>query len=74
MVLQKQFVDRYVTDDKNMFLERVPLGSAAGDGNMGVYRHEGFWQCMDNQREYQLLNDLWKSRKAPWTKYWQRSK
>ena len=43
---------------------------AAADGEMTVYRHEGFWQCMDNQREYWKLNDLWSRGDAPWTKYW----
>ena len=74
MVIQKEFIGQYLTDDPKMFLERTPLGSAAANGDMGVYRHDGFWQCMDNQREYQLLNDLWKKRKAPWTKYWTRKK
>jgi CDP-glucose 4,6-dehydratase len=27
---------------------------------MAAYTHEGFWQCMDTPREYQLLNDLWR--------------
>jgi len=30
------------------------------------YQHKGFWQCMDNLREKQLLEDLWNSKKAPW--------
>jgi glucose-1-phosphate cytidylyltransferase len=70
MVMKKEFVSEYLTDDENMFLERTPLQGVVSDGKMGVYRHEGFWQCMDNQREYMLLNELWNKRKAPWTKYW----
>ena len=70
MVVKKEFLARYVTDDENMFFERVPMSNAAADGNMGVYRHDGFWQCMDNQREYNMLNDMWNRKKAPWTKYW----
>jgi glucose-1-phosphate cytidylyltransferase len=30
------------------------------------YKHNGFWQCMDNLREKQLLERLWESKKAPW--------
>lgn len=30
------------------------------------YKHNGFWQCMDNLREKQLLESLWNSNKAPW--------
>ena len=70
MVVDRQFVTNYLTDDRQMYLERVPFQQVSADGNMGVYRHEGFWQCMDNQREYLLLNELWNSGKAPWIKYW----
>ena len=70
MVIKKDFVSNYLTADKNVFLERAPLQSAANNGEMGVYRHEGFWQCMDNQREYIMLNELWNSGRAPWKKYW----
>jgi len=37
---------------------------------MRAFRHEGFWQCMDNPREYELLNRLWAAGNAPWTKFW----
>ena len=37
---------------------------------MTVYRHEAFWQCMDNPREYQMLNQLWSKGNAPWTTHW----
>ncbi len=46
------------------------LAGLAEDGELMSYRHEGFWQCMDTPREYQLLNDLWATGKAPW-KVWQ---
>jgi glucose-1-phosphate cytidylyltransferase len=31
-----------------------------------VYRHDGFWQCMDIFRDVQMLEHLWQSGKAPW--------
>ena len=31
-----------------------------------AYRHEGFWQCMDNLRDRELLERLWASGNAPW--------
>ena len=70
MVMKKDFVSKYLTGDKNISLERAPLQTAAENGQMGVFRHEGFWQCMDNQREYVMLNELWNSGNAPWTEYW----
>lgn len=51
-----------------MFFEQKPMHSAAAQGEMTVYKHEGFWQCMDTPREHALLNDLWKSGAAPWKK------
>jgi glucose-1-phosphate cytidylyltransferase len=31
-----------------------------------VYRHDGFWQCMDTPRDWELLDHLAKQAKAPW--------
>ncbi len=33
------------------------------------YLHKGFWQCMDNKREMDLLNRLIDLGKAPWMKW-----
>ena len=41
----------------------------AQEGNLAMYKHDGFWQCMDTYRDYLLLTELWKSGKAPW-KVW----
>ena len=35
------------------------------------YIHEGFWQCMDNIREKNLLEGLLANGTAPWKK-WER--
>lgn len=70
MVVSKGFVRSYLTKSKTMFFEQRPMNRAAADGQMTVYRHEGFWQCMDTPREYELLNRLWKQGKAPWKKIW----
>jgi glucose-1-phosphate cytidylyltransferase len=54
----------YVVNDGS--LELTPLVSLARDGELGAYRHNGFWQPMDTFREATLLNDLWNSGAAPW--------
>ena len=59
----------YLTDDPGCVLEREPLERLATDGQLSVYRHDGFWQCMDTYRDYQLLNQLWASGGAEW-KQW----
>ncbi len=70
MVLNREFLSKYIPPDQDIFFEQAPMNDAVADGQMSVFCHEGFWQCMDTPREYQLLNDLWKSGNAPWTKYW----
>lgn len=70
MTLEKQFVSRYLAGGDDLVLEQAPMRQAMEDNQMGSYAHEGFWQCMDTQREYQLLNDLWRSGTAPWKARW----
>ena len=70
MVVDKAFVSRYLTDAKDLVFEQAPMCRAMSDDMMNAFRHEGFWQCMDTQREYQLLNDLWKNGNAPWAVRW----
>jgi glucose-1-phosphate cytidylyltransferase len=47
-------------------LERAPLEGLARDGELMVYRHDGFWQCADTVRDVELLRALWESGRAPW--------
>jgi len=70
MILKREFLKKYLSTKKDQFLEQEPIRKAVQERQMIAYRHEGFWQCMDNPREYQLLNELWKKKQAPWTKFW----
>jgi glucose-1-phosphate cytidylyltransferase len=54
-------------------LEVEPLERMARERRLAVYRHDGYWQCMDTFREMQLLNEQWKSGKAPWVRRWQQA-
>ena len=54
----------YLEDDS--VLEQQPLERLAGDGRLGAYRHDGFWDCMDTYKDAVMLNDLWSSGEAPW--------
>lgn len=67
MVLQPEVFD-YIEGDSTVF-EKAPLERLADEGQLMAYRHEGFWQCMDTQRDHQLLEKLWASGHAPW-KVW----
>ena len=55
-----------MTDADNITLEQGVLEELAGRNHLAVYRHAGFWQCMDTYREMQLLNEMWASGRAPW--------
>jgi glucose-1-phosphate cytidylyltransferase len=69
MLLERGFLDRYLSVDgaDQIMLERQPLEKAARDGELMMYRHDGFWQCMDTMRDWELLNSLAHSKKSPWT-------
>ena len=57
---------RYLWTDDDCILERAPLARLAGDRELKVHRHPGFWACMDTQRDHDALNELWRSGEAPW--------
>lgn len=67
MVLEPA-VFNYIKEDKTIF-EREPLENLSAEGKLGVYKHYGFWQCMDTQRDKYHLESIWEKNMAPW-KVW----
>lgn len=67
MVLNPSVFD-YLTGDDCVF-EREPMERLAAAGELKSYIHKGFWQCMDNMREHDILERLYAEGKAPW-KVW----
>lgn len=67
MVLNPAVFD-YIDGDQSVF-EREPLERLALEGQLMSYMHHGFWQCMDNKREMDLLEKLWGTGNAPWKKW-----
>jgi len=67
MVLQPDIFD-YIEGDSTVF-EKGPLEALAAQGDLMAYHHDGFWQCMDTQRDKQQLEALWETNAAPW-KVW----
>jgi len=59
----------YLSSDPSCTLEQTPLRNLSHDGQLVAYQHDGFFYAMDTYREYQVLNDLWKSGQPPW-KVW----
>jgi glucose-1-phosphate cytidylyltransferase len=58
-------VFKYIYGDDTVF-EKEPLETLSREKKLNAYLHDGFWQSMDTVRERQILEDLWKSNKAPW--------
>jgi glucose-1-phosphate cytidylyltransferase len=67
---RREFVDKYLDDDPDLFLEHSPLQQLARDGELGLHRHEGFWMGMDTFRDWTELNGLWDRGAARW-KVWE---
>ena len=57
----------YLDRDEDCVLERQPLIRLAQDGQLSMYRHRGFWACMDTQRDKESLEKIWASGESPWT-------
>lgn len=67
MVLEPKVFD-YLDGDDCIF-EQEPMRRLAAEGELMSYVHRGFWQCMDNLRERDILEKLIATGKAPWIKW-----
>lgn len=68
MVFKPEIFD-FIEGDATI-LEKNPLKNLCRIGELKAFKHDGFWQCMDTQREKEYLEDLWVSHNAPW-KVWE---
>ena len=67
-VFNKSFF-KYLKKHGDCFLEQEPMRDLTKDKGLNVFKHEGFWQCMDTAKDVKYLNDLWEKGSAPW-KVW----
>jgi len=67
MVLNPEIFE-YIEGDETVF-ERDPLEKLVAEGQLMSYQHKGFWQCMDNKREMEMLEKLLSTGNAPWKKW-----
>jgi glucose-1-phosphate cytidylyltransferase len=56
----------YLSSDPACILEREPLERCVHAGELSVYEHSGFWQCMDTYRDWERLEAYCKNGDAPW--------
>lgn len=64
MIVEPQLFEQPLLDDQDF--SKVTLEALADQGELTVYRHTGFWQPMDTQRDRMRLEEVWESGKAPW--------
>ena len=69
MMFNRKVIDKYFRPGEDLVLESEVLSKMVKDKQLGVYMHDGFWQCVDTSREHGALNAMWKENKAPW-KIW----
>ena len=59
----------HIPSDETVF-ENEPLEEIAGQGQLSVWKHQGYWAAMDTMRDRNHLETLWASKQAPW-KIWE---
>lgn len=64
MVIEPEFID--LIDSDETMLEKEPFEYAAKHGEMMVYRHNGFWRCMDTKRDHDALEEMYANDQAIW--------
>lgn len=70
MIFRREAIEKYFRPGDDLILESEVLPKMVNDKQLGVYKHNGFWQCIDTLREYTVLNEIWRQGEAPW-KIWQ---
>ena len=53
---------KFIKDDQT-YLEREPLEKVTKQRQLVAFKHKGFWQCMDTQRDKDKLNKALNSKK-----------
>jgi len=60
-VMEPEFLE-FIKND-NTYLEREPLERVTKKKQLGAFKHEGFWRCMDTKRDKDKLETILKSKK-----------
>ena len=64
----KKEIFNYLTENNDCDLEFGALQKIASENQLRAFIHNNFWQCMDNVRERDYLNDLVLQKKDFWLK------
>jgi len=63
-VFNKEIFNYLKGDD--CILEQEPLEKLTSEDELAVYKHKGFWACMDTQKDVDYLSDLCAKDQALW--------
>jgi glucose-1-phosphate cytidylyltransferase len=55
----------YIDGDSTVW-EQEPMRKLASEGKLSAFKHKGYWQNMDTLRDKNILEEVWKTGKAPW--------
>lgn len=65
----KPAVFQRLTPFNECVLEKEVFKGMVVDKQIAIFQHEGFWQCLDNDREYNYLNELSEKNSEYWLKH-----
>jgi len=67
MVIEPEIFN-YINDNSEA-LEIEPMKSLALDHKLAAFKHTGFWQCMDTQRDKCVIEKMIEENNTPWIKW-----
>lgn len=59
----------YLADGDDLVFEDAPMRALVKEGQLMMFEHDGFWQCMDTYRDWLLLSQLCEKGTAPWVRW-----
>ena len=65
MVVNKEIFD-YLDESIDLDFETTIFNKLITKNEIMVYKHQGHWFCMDNERDVLFLNNLWEEERAFW--------
>jgi len=65
MVFNKELLN-YLSESESCDFESGPLEKLVKKNEVMVYKHFGNWECVDNERDLNHLNELWANNNAFW--------
>tara|TARA_B100000029_G_scaffold271542_1_gene266583 strand:+ start:3795 stop:4496 length:702 start_codon:yes stop_codon:yes gene_type:complete len=55
---------KHINSKKSIEFDCLP--KLAKNKNLSAYKHDGFWQCLDNSKDKKYLEKKWKEKNCPW--------